>query len=97
MTMLYFVIKLSVIFNLYFHITVKSAVILAGDFNAQLDTGPRWTSNQKSKLLSSFVKRNSLPPLHQLFNSNVYIYVTAGSRIDHYIYWKFIKANVHEI
>ena len=69
--------------SVFSHYCKMGTVIFAGDFNAQLDTDSRQTPNQKSKLLSSFIKRNRLSPLHQIFNSNAYTYVTARSRIDH--------------
>jgi len=60
-----------------------ATVVLAGDFNAQLDTEPRCIPNQKSKLLSAFVQRNGLIPVQSIFNSNAFTYVPAQSRIDH--------------
>ena len=80
-------------------------VIFAGDFNAQLDTETRLPPNQKSKLLSTFIKNNNLSPLHSHFNSNAYTYVTARSRIDHvlvertstHLCTKYSVANPHDI
>jgi len=80
-------------------------VIFAGDLNAQLDTETHLPPNQKSKLLSTFIKNNNLSPLHSHFNSNAYTYVTARSRIDHvlvertstHLFTKYSVANPHDI
>ena len=68
---------------LYAYYCKLGTVVLAGDFNAQLDTEPRCIPNQKSKLLSAFVQRNGLLPVQSLFNSNAFTYIPAKSRIDH--------------
>ena len=60
-----------------------STVVLAGDFNAQLDTEPRCIPNQKSKLLSAFVQRNGLLSVQSVSNSNAFTYVPNQTRIDH--------------
>ena len=80
-------------------------VVLAGDFNAQLDTEPRCIPNQKSKLLSAFVQRNSLISVQSIFNSNAFTYVLAQSRIDHvlserdssHIFTKYTVADSQDI
>ena len=91
--------------SVFLHYCTLGTVILVGDFNAQLDTDSRRTPNQKSKLLSLFIKRNRLSPLHQIFNSNAYTHVTARSRIDHILiessasqmYTKYSVADSHDV
>jgi len=65
------------------HYCKLGTVSFAGDFNAQIDTDTRLHPNQKSTILSAFIKRNGLSSLHEIFDSNAFTYVTARSRIDH--------------
>jgi len=91
--------------SIFLHYCKLGTVIFAGDFNAQLDTDTRLPPNQKSKLLSAFIKHNGPSPLHEIFDSNAFSYVTARSRIDHvfierslsHIFTKYCVADPEDI